>query len=159
MSEIITKKIPSSSPEETLRIGKELGQGLEPGMVVLLSGELGSGKTVFTKGLAQGLGIADPDLITSPSFIIINIYPARVPIYHIDLYRINDLARFDNIGLEEYLGGDGIAVVEWGEKLPRSYLPESCIKINFEMTGEEDRRITIFGPARFIPERLQNTGQ
>jgi len=149
----------SSSPEETLRIGKELGRGLEPGMVVLLSGELGSGKTVFTKGLALGLGIADPDLITSPSFIIMNIYPARVPIYHIDLYRIDDLRGLENTGLEEYLGGDGIAVVEWGERLPRSYLPESRIEIAFEMTGAEDRSITISGPARFVPERLQNTGQ
>ncbi|MCX5860184.1 MAG: tRNA (adenosine(37)-N6)-threonylcarbamoyltransferase complex ATPase subunit type 1 TsaE [Proteobacteria bacterium] len=149
----------SSSPEETLRIGKELGQVLEPGMVVLLSGELGSGKTVFTKGLALGLGIADPDLITSPSFIIMNIYPARVPIYHIDLYRIDDLRGLENTGLEEYLGGDGIAVVEWGERLPRSYLPESWIKIVFEMTGAEDRSITISGPARFVPKRLQNTGQ
>lgn len=155
----ISLKINSRSPEETLRIGKELGRGLQAGIVVLLSGELGSGKTVFTKGLAHGLGIADPDLITSPSFIIMNIYPARVPIYHIDLYRIDDLRGLESAGLEEYLGGDGIAVVEWGERLPRSYLPESWIEISFEMTGAEDRRITISGPARFIPERLQNTGQ
>jgi tRNA threonylcarbamoyladenosine biosynthesis protein TsaE len=124
-------------------------------MVVLLSGELGSGKTVFAKGLAMGLGIADPDLITSPSFIIMNIYPARVPIYHIDLYRIDDLRGLENTGLEEYLGGDGIAVVEWGEKLSRSDLPESRIEIAFEMTGAEDRRITLSGPEEIILKLAQ----
>ena len=120
---MLTRTVTSSSPEETINLGIEIGRVLKPGTVILLSGELGSGKTVLTKGMAQGLGVETPDLVTSPSFVIMNIYPARLPIYHIDLYRVNNPREVEDIGLDEYIDGDGVAVVEWGDYLPASLLP------------------------------------
>lgn len=139
-----------------MELGERFGKHSEPGALILLSGELGAGKTVLVKGIALGLGIEDPDSVTSPSFIIVNIYPARLTLYHVDLYRIEHPNEVDQLGLEDFLGGDGVAVVEWGEYLPRRYLPEEWMEIRLEMTGEEERRITLNGPRELLTSCLQN---
>lgn len=133
-------KLISRSPEETKEIGFRLGRTLKPGDVVCLYGEFGSGKTIMVKGIAESLGINERD-ITSASFVIIAEYPGRVPFYHIDLYRIEG-ENIGELGLREYLGGDGIAAIEWAEKA-ESEAPEGAIKINLKITGEKEREIEL----------------
>ena len=108
----------SGSEEETRSIGRRLGQKLQPPQVVLLTGELGAGKTVLTQAMAAGLQVEDPSLVRSPSFTLINEYPsARGRIYHVDLYRLEGADDFHSIGLEEILEREAVVIIEWGEKL------------------------------------------
>jgi tRNA threonylcarbamoyladenosine biosynthesis protein TsaE len=107
------KQIITYSQDETTQIGRALGSILEKGDVVLLSGDLGTGKTAFTKGIALALGIEEH--ITSPTFTIVNEYQGKVPLYHFDVYRIADPDEMYDIGFEEYLFGDGVVVIEWAE--------------------------------------------
>ena len=132
-------RIISHSPEETRALGEKLAARLEPGDVVILEGELGAGKSELARGIARGLGVTDT--VTSPSFTILNVYESgRCPLYHFDWYRLESAEELFELGLEEYLGGDGIAVVEWAEKCPEA-LPEKTIRIRLEATGDEERRI------------------
>lgn len=134
----------SSSPEETFRLGKKIGQGAKPGDVYTLTGDLGVGKTVFTQGVAAGLGIKEP--VNSPTFTIIQIYEeGRMPLYHLDVYRIGDISEMEETGYEDYFYGDGLCVVEWAE-LIEELLPENHKKITIEKDlekGFDYRRITI----------------
>lgn len=108
----------SGSEEETRSIGRRLGETLQPPRVVLLTGELGAGKTVLTQAMAAGLQVEDPSLVRSPSFTLINEYPsARGRIYHVDLYRLEGADDFHSIGLEEILEREAVVIIEWGEKL------------------------------------------
>lgn len=108
----------SSSEEETRSIGLKLGETLQPPRVVLLSGELGAGKTVLTQAMAAGLEVEDLSLVRSPSFTLINEYPsARGRVYHVDLYRLEGADDFHSIGLEEILDREAVVIIEWGEKL------------------------------------------
>lgn len=149
------------SPEETEAIGEELAERLEPGDRVGLVGELGGGKTCFVRGIARGLGLnvqgadtpwapAPPGdvrvYVKSPSFTLLNIYEGgRVPLYHIDLYRLTDIEEYFDSGLEEYVYSNGVTVIEWADKLPG--LMEECdIVVRFSHIGEEGREITIEGP-------------
>ncbi len=139
-------KLLSRGPEETFRYGLALGRRLKKGDTVCLYGELGSGKTTLVKGIASAFGIADRE-ITSASFTIIAEYSGRlgegeVPFYHIDLYRIADGGDLDSTGVEEYLGGEGLAVVEWAERLGSL---EDAIKVTLTMRDEDEREITIEG--------------
>jgi tRNA threonylcarbamoyladenosine biosynthesis protein TsaE len=102
----------SGSPEQTQRTGRELAASLTAPAVVLLCGALGTGKTTLTRGLAQGLGLADPSSVHSPSFTIVNVYKGRCAIYHVDLYRLRGERDLHSVGLEDFLGRDGITVVE-----------------------------------------------
>ena len=136
----------SNGPEETFRCGVTLGGWLRRGDVVCLYGELGSGKTTFVKGIASALGIPERS-ITSASFTIIAEYTGRlndmpVPFYHIDLYRISGADELDSLGLEEYIGKNGISVIEWAERMVGM---EDCISVKLEMTGEKKREIIIAG--------------
>ena len=116
----------SHSPEETRRLGEILGGLLNGGDLVALWGELGSGKTEFTKGLSRGLQVPGEYPITSPTFTIINEYQGRFPLYHFDLYRINNTLEVEELGYEEYIYGQGVTVIEWADKildlLPKEYL-------------------------------------
>jgi tRNA threonylcarbamoyladenosine biosynthesis protein TsaE len=109
--------ITTKTPEETLVLGNNLGKCLGPGDIVLLFGDLGAGKTTFTQGICQGLGLPEGEYIRSPTFTLINEYQGKQPIYHIDLYRMESLEEMEALGLEEVLFGQGVAIVEWSEKL------------------------------------------
>lgn len=130
----------TSSPEETVELGKKMGEGLKAGDVVALVGELGAGKTTFMQGLAQGLGVAG--YVKSPSFTLVNKYEGRFPVYHLDLYRLGDIHEIYELGIEEYLYGDGVCIIEWAEKA-YSLLPEKHILIKFFYTGGKSRRIEV----------------
>ncbi len=135
------------SVKETVAVGEALGRILRPGDNVFLYGDLGAGKTTFIKGIARALDI-DEDEITSASFVIIAEHYGRYPLYHVDLYRIAGEAEVFEIGLEEYLDGDGIAVVEWAERLKGW---DSTFSVYLHVRGEEERLIKITGSS----ERLQ----
>ncbi len=130
--------ITSSGHDETIALGEKLGRLSRPGDVVALYGDLGAGKTVLTKGIARGMGL-DAD-VHSPTFTLIHEHPGPIPLYHIDLYRIEDEAEVESIGVEEYLGANGIAVIEWAEKM-RSTLPVERLSVTLRATGETTREI------------------
>jgi len=124
-----------------MAVGKRLGSLLSPGDVIFLTGELGAGKTCFVKGIADGLGIKGSS-ITSPTFIIVNEYTGKIPLYHIDLYRIGVAGEFHSAGLEEYIYGQGVAAIEWADKAPE-LLDECRITVSFSYAGEFEREIEI----------------
>ncbi len=130
----------STSPEETEAAGKRLGMRLGPGDVVALVGELGAGKTCFIQGLVRGLGVTTR--ATSPTFVLINQYRGRVPVYHVDAYRTESLAELQDLGLPELFAGDGVTVVEWADKL-LPLLPPGTIEVTIAGLGDEPRKITI----------------
>jgi tRNA threonylcarbamoyladenosine biosynthesis protein TsaE len=104
--------------EGTRALGHRLGERLFPGAVVALIGELGAGKTFLVRAIAEGLGIANPAVVNSPTFVLIQEYDARLPIYHFDAYRLATEAEFADLGAHEYFGGDGVSLVEWADKVP-----------------------------------------
>jgi tRNA threonylcarbamoyladenosine biosynthesis protein TsaE len=134
----------SHSPEETRALGERLGARLGPGDVVACIGELGAGKTCFLQGLARGLGVTAE--VTSPTFVLVNQYRGRLPVYHLDAYRTQSLTELVEIGVEEMLHGDGVTVVEWADKL-LPLLPPRTITVTITGLGDEPRRIAIEGTA------------
>ncbi|MHB1417427.1 MAG: tRNA (adenosine(37)-N6)-threonylcarbamoyltransferase complex ATPase subunit type 1 TsaE [Chloroflexota bacterium] len=133
----------SDGTEQTLAYGRRLGGLLEPGDVVLMEGQFGAGKTVLSQGIAQGLGVVD--YVTSPSFTLINEYRADqahegLRVYHIDLYRIEAAEEVLDLGLLDYLGGDGVCLVEWAERL-RPLVPADYLLVTLEVTGDTTRRL------------------
>jgi len=132
--------VETTSPEETLRLAVHLGRLLEPGDVIALIGELGSGKTLFAQGLARGLEVPGSFAVTSPTFTLVNEYPGRLPFYHLDLYRISGPAQCGDLGLDELLYGQGAAAIEWAERLGAE-LPEERLEIHLTFTGDTSRRL------------------
>ena len=132
----------TSNTSETIRMGKRLGRLLQPGDVVALVGELGTGKTQFIKGLAEGVGVGRATYVSSPSFTLINEYQARVPFYHIDLFRLESEKEADGLGLEEYVHGNGITAIEWADKIS-SLLSEELLLVKIHYTGEHSRTIEV----------------
>ena len=128
----------TTTPEETLRFGEELGKELTPNTVIALQGDLGAGKTTLVKGIARGLNIEEE--ITSPTFVIISEYPGRLPLYHMDLYRISGIDEFLDLGAEELFYSGGITVIEWSERI-RSILPPDCIRITLTFDSDPAKRI------------------
>ncbi|MGA7105598.1 MAG: tRNA (adenosine(37)-N6)-threonylcarbamoyltransferase complex ATPase subunit type 1 TsaE [Candidatus Deferrimicrobiaceae bacterium] len=139
----------SSCEEDTRLVARALGSLLEPGDVVALTGELGAGKTVFCKGVGESLGIL-PDRIVSPSFTIVTEHQGRLPLCHVDVYRLSSVDEARDAGLDEILWGNRICVVEWAEKI-RSLLPIGCIRVTFLISGKTGRRLSVSLPdeARF----------
>ena len=136
--------IETRSPEETFELGKKIGEAAKPGQVYTLNGDLGVGKTVFTQGVAAGLGITEP--VSSPTFTIVQVYEeGRLPFYHFDVYRIGDIEEMEEIGYDDYFFGEGICLIEWAE-LIRDILPEKRIEITIEKDltqGFDYRRIPV----------------
>lgn len=137
------KKFITNSTDETAAIAEKIGTESIKGQTYALYGELGTGKTVFARGMAKGLGI-DED-ITSPTFNLLEIYPGNITLYHFDLYRIEDDEEFDQLFFEEYWDGEGISIIEWADKAG-DRLPEEAIKITLEYINNDKRRITIEHP-------------
>ena len=134
----------TGSEEGTFEEGRRLAAALRPGDIVLLTGSLGAGKTVFVRGLAAGLGL-DPDVVHSPSFTIVSEYgpaPSGVKLVHVDLYRIDAAAEIEDLGLADYLDGGHVLAVEWGEKMPER-LRGGAVRVTIEDDGEDRRRLTI----------------
>ncbi len=132
-------EITSADVEQTRAWGKQLGTLLERGDVIALQGDLGAGKTNFTQGIAHGLGIAED--VNSPTFILANEYfSGRLPLYHIDAYRVADAAEADAFGLDDYLNSDGVTVIEWAERV-RDALPTDALWVVFEYRGENERAL------------------
>ena len=138
--------IDSFCAKDTYELGEKIGQMAKPGMVISLTGDLGVGKTVFTQGLAKGLGIEEP--VNSPTFTIVQVYEeGRLPLYHFDVYRIGDIEEMDEIGYEDYFYGEGVCLIEWAD-LIREILPEQMCRVTIEkdlVKGFDYRKITLEG--------------
>jgi tRNA threonylcarbamoyladenosine biosynthesis protein TsaE len=148
--------VPSSeavtqSSDETVLRGREIGARLKPPVLVLLSGELGAGKTTLTKGIVTGLGAAEEDQVTSPTFTLVHKYEQGAVVYHVDLYRVGDFHDLETLGLEDFLTEQAIVIVEWPEKLTlRSDWP--VVRIHLEHVAEDRRRISIQDDAGVLGE-------
>ncbi len=142
-----TLEMVSKRAEDTFRLGETLGRCLSPGDVVALMGELGSGKTCMTQGIARGMGVSASYRVTSPTFTLINEYPGDITLYHLDVYRLSGPVDLEDLGYEEYFYGDGVVVIEWAEKI-ESVLPvEKCFIVHLRYVDENTREIKISGPA------------
>ena len=132
----------TNSPAETEKVGEALGNVLQPGTVLAYRGDLGAGKTAFTRGLARGLGAAEP--VTSPTYTIVNEYlSGRMPLFHFDMYRLKSSDDLFDIGWDDYLDRGGVCAVEWSENV--ADVMEDAILVTIEKTGEDTRRITVEG--------------
>ena len=134
----------TTSADETVRFAKRFAVDLEPGRVLCLEGQLGSGKTTFIKGIAEGLGLKHPEQVKSPTFVLMHVYKAKTPFYHFDCYRLNSLEELENIGFQDFINDPHtISCVEWAEKA-KELLPATARHIRFEILDASRRSITIF---------------
>ncbi|HEX5271278.1 MAG TPA: tRNA (adenosine(37)-N6)-threonylcarbamoyltransferase complex ATPase subunit type 1 TsaE, partial [Gemmataceae bacterium] len=140
MPETLTLDLPDLAATEAL--GRRLGRLLFPGAVIALVGPLGAGKTHLTRAVAEGLDIADPRAVSSPTFVLIQEYPARLPVYHFDAYRLRGEGEFLDLGAHEYLDGAGVCLVEWADRVP-GCLPADHLRVELAVTGETSRRATL----------------
>ncbi|HHU48704.1 MAG: tRNA (adenosine(37)-N6)-threonylcarbamoyltransferase complex ATPase subunit type 1 TsaE [Caldicoprobacterales bacterium] len=131
----------SHSEEQTYRLGKRIGENIKPGDIILLFGELGSGKTVLSRGIAHGVGVIG--MVTSPTFTLMNTYVGRIPVYHFDIYRLSEPEELYDLDYEDYFFGSGVSIVEWPERLG-FLLPEEYLKITiFRLYDENSRKIVV----------------
>jgi len=142
------------SDDETVNLGRKLGASLREGDVIALVGELGSGKTWFTKGIGLGLDIPSDTIITSPSFSLVNEYEGRYTFFHMDGYRLESLSDFLSAGLDEYLHQDGVVAMEWADRWPE-ILPDWNLKVEISIVDERSRKITLSGHHRRALEILE----
>ncbi len=140
----------TSDPEQTMSLGEKIGRHLILGDVLLLVGDLGAGKTILVQGICKGLEVDEHEYIRSPSFTLVNEYKAKLQIFHIDLYRTETTGDIENLGLEEYLGGNGVCLIEWAEKLISSESEDltsitnhGWIKLTISFEPEDKRKITL----------------
>jgi len=139
----------SNSEEETRRCAKLLAGGLKAGDIVLLQGDLGAGKTTFVKGLAQALKVS-PKKVNSPTFVLMNHYKGKLPIYHFDLYRLGNPKELDSLDFDDYFYGEGISLIEWPERLGE-YQPKHYYLVEFQHKSETQRKICISYPLKHQP--------
>ena len=152
-------QITTHSVTETQKLGNALGAILKQASIITLTGELGSGKTAFVQGLAKGLDVSEQYYITSPTFTLINEYPGRLRLFHVDLYRIEHISELDDIGLDEVLHQDAVIAIEWADKLSGDIFSDH-LAFQFKLTGEESRQIDIFAyghPAGNLLKALPNS--
>ena len=142
----MVKKFISKSVTETVSFGKKLGRLLRGNDIVALNGELGSGKTVLTKGIAAGLGVKRVNSVNSPSFVILKEHKGRIPLYHFDIYRLKDISEFSTVGCSEYFYEKGVSVIEWADKIEEA-LPKNILRIDITISGRDERRfcVTAYG--------------
>ena len=136
-------RITTHSVTETQKLGQTLGAILKQAVIIALNGELGCGKTAFVQGLAKGLAVSEKYYITSPTFTLINEYPGRRRLFHVDLYRIEHISELEDIGLDEVLYQDAVIAIEWADRLPADTLSDH-LALQFKLIGEESRQIDIF---------------
>ena len=138
----MTEEVITHSAEETTRWGREFAKRLKPPTLVLLTGELGSGKTTLTKGIVAGLGAAKEDEVTSPTFTLVHVYGGTSKVYHADLYRIESFHDFETLGLEDLFASPAIVILEWSERFPLPS-PWPQIRLKLEHLGADTRRISV----------------
>lgn len=146
MKEMVTR-----SPKETLELGQRIGELLQPGSIICLSGELGAGKTALTQGLAKGLGVYD--YITSPTYTIVNEYEGRIPLFHFDVYRLENEEEIYEIGFDEYLEKNGVVVIEWASIIENA-LPHEHLWITIEKNEDLEERVLTLTPRGSYYEEL-----
>lgn len=142
MSDSVPRDLTTNSESDTAAIGRDLAASLHAGDVVLLYGDLGAGKTAFAKGLAEGLGVSR-DEVSSPTFTLMQEYRGgRLPLFHVDLYRLNDAREIEDLGLDE-IAADGVLAIEWAEKLPARLKPSSAVEVRLAHIDHDRRLVTI----------------
>lgn len=141
---VTTREVTTSSPEETLALGRRLASELRPPALVLLYGELGAGKTTLVKGIVSGLGLASEEEVTSPSFVFVHAFTNGTRLYHVDLYRIEEPTELESLGLEDLLAEQAIVLVEWAERLALPVLAPAC-RVHLEALADQQRRIRVEG--------------
>jgi tRNA threonylcarbamoyladenosine biosynthesis protein TsaE len=151
------RTITTHSPEETVRLAESLAKDLMAGDFVALIGELGSGKTMFAKGLAKGLGVSDHRYVNSPSFVVLKEYRGAVELYHFDVYRLDMKGFCDTLDHEKYFYGKGVTVVEWADKI-RDILPEEYLEILIEYGEHDERAVTFMPVGRRYKEIVRGLG-
>ncbi|MBN2097746.1 MAG: tRNA (adenosine(37)-N6)-threonylcarbamoyltransferase complex ATPase subunit type 1 TsaE [Candidatus Omnitrophica bacterium] len=147
-------RIVTDSEQQTIKLGERLGRYLQAGDVLGLIGELGSGKTTLVRGIARGLGLKEEHQVASPSFVLIREYPARLPLYHFDLYRLDKIKDIEQLGLQEYLFNEGVCVIEWAEKM-KLLLPD-YLEVRLAVQGEQQRAISFFAHSKRYVELIKN---
>ncbi len=139
---VASREWTTHSSDETIQLGREIGRGLTPPVLILLSGDLGAGKTTLTKGIANGMGAAGEDEVTSPTFTLVHKYDGKSRVYHVDLYRITDSHDLETLGLEDIFNEAAVVIVEWPDKLTiRTDWP--VIRVHLEHVSDDTRRIVI----------------
>jgi len=134
--------VTTTTAEETIRLGEKIARRLKPGDLVALSGELGAGKTTLVKGIAKGLGVKNYRYVNSPSFVLVKEYKGKIPLFHFDIYRLNNLKDIEDIGYEDYLARDGVIVIEWSSKMGR-ILPERHLNVALKIKNPNERTISV----------------
>jgi tRNA threonylcarbamoyladenosine biosynthesis protein TsaE len=142
----VAEEIITRSSEETIRWGREFAKRLRPPVLVLLTGDLGTGKTTLTKGLVSGLGAASEDEVTSPTFTLVHVYGKQAKVYHADLYRIDSFHDFETLGMEDVFAIPGVVILEWSEKFPLQ-APWPVLRVRLEHLGGDSRRIAVLNAA------------
>ncbi len=143
----------SSSPDETIQIGRDLAGCLAPGDVVALVGPLGAGKTQLTKGIALGLGVSDSRLVNSPTFVLVNEYQGRLPIHHLDAYRLKGAGELEALGFEEMCAGDAVVLVEWADRVVDA-VPTNALWIDLTVTSDQERTLSFRSSSADLAARL-----
>ena len=131
----------TGSPEETRELGERLGREVPPGTVVLLSGDLGAGKTCFAQGVARGLSVPQETPVTSPSYTLLNVHHGRIPLYHFDLYRLSQVDDLTDLGYDDFAEGDGLTLVEWADRMTGALA--ASLSVHIERIGEEKRLVRV----------------
>jgi len=138
----ISRKFLSNSAKETIDFAEKFAKGLKAGDIIALIGNLGAGKTTFTKGIAKGLGVKNYSHVNSPTFVLIKEYKGKIPLYHFDLYRLDNIKDIEDLDSDGYFFGHGVTVVEWADKC-KALLPKKYIRVEFKIKGENKREISI----------------
>ncbi len=146
-------QIDSASPDETVEIGRRLGTMLAAGDAVALVGVLGAGKTQLVKGIAAGLGLADPRTVTSPTFVLVNEYQGRLRIFHLDAYRLAGAEEMEALGFAEMCGDGGVVIVEWADRVVAA-MGRETLWIDLVITGDDQRRMTLRTDSPGLARRL-----
>lgn len=144
----------TNGPDETIELGRRLGSLLVAGDVVALVGDLGAGKTCLVRGIAKGLEVPESSYVRSPSFVILNIYPGRCPVHHLDLYRIHSPQELEDLGYREIFYGEGVTLIEWADKM-NDLLPEEHLRVCLDFRNETGRVVTLEGIGDRYRQRWQ----
>lgn len=142
--------IVSSSPEDTIELGRKIGSQLKGGEIIAVCGPLGSGKTHLIKGIAAGAGAKDRRNINSPTFVIVNEYEGRLDIYHIDAYRLNSVSEFEMLGFDDFCYPQSVVLIEWADKIESALQTMDYIRIELEHAGETERKIHVKNTPAYI---------